>query len=98
MVIAAARRTTHYMAKDAHFRKPLVRTLMNQTGQIETKRETGASDALKKSVKVLKANRALEFSGGDTFQRKENHTYSQVKLELQELHPLNQMLSLFRWH
>ena len=34
MVIAAARRTTHYMAKDAHFEKPLVRTLMNQTGQL----------------------------------------------------------------
>ena len=59
MVITAARRTTHYMAKDAHFEKPVMRTLMNQTGQIETKRESGASDALKKSVKVLKANRSL---------------------------------------
>ena len=72
MVIAAARRTTHYMAKDAHFEKPLVRTLMNQTGQIETKRETGASDSLKKSVKVLKANRALGiFPEGTRSKRKE---------------------------
>ena len=45
-VIAAARRTTHYLAKDGHFTNPLTRFIMRATGQIETHREAGGSDAL----------------------------------------------------
>ena len=45
-VIAAARRTTHYLAKDGHFSNPLTRFVMRATGQIETHREAGGSDAL----------------------------------------------------
>lgn len=75
MVIAAARRTTHYMAKDGHFEKPLMRTLMNQTGQIETRRESGASDALKKSVKVLKASRSLGIFPEGTRSKRQEKPY-----------------------
>ncbi|MBT5454786.1 MAG: 1-acyl-sn-glycerol-3-phosphate acyltransferase [Euryarchaeota archaeon] len=58
-VIAAARRTTHYLAKDGHFSKPMVRFFMQATGQIETQREKGGNEALASAATVLSSGRAL---------------------------------------
>lgn len=58
-VIAAARRTTHYLAKDGHFSNPLTRLVMTSTGQIETIREQGGNDALSSAATVLVNGRAL---------------------------------------
>ena len=58
-VIAAARRTTHYLAKDGHFSNPWTRFVMRSTGQIETQREQGGNEALASAATVLSQNRAL---------------------------------------
>ena len=58
-VIAAARRTTHYLAKDGHFQNPLTRFVMRATGQIETQREQGGNEALASAATILRSNRAL---------------------------------------
>ncbi len=58
-VIAAARRTTHYLAKDGHFSNPLTSFVMRATGQIETHREAGASDALASAANILNHGCAL---------------------------------------
>jgi len=58
-VIAAARRTTHYLAKDGHFSNPLTRFVMRATGQIETHREAGGSDALAGAATILSNGKAL---------------------------------------
>ena len=58
-VIAAARRTTHYLAKDGHFSNPLTRFIMRATGQIETHREAGGSDALASAATILSHQKAL---------------------------------------
>ena len=58
-VIAAARRTTHYLAKDGHFTNPLTRFIMRATGQIETHREAGGSDALASAASILNHEKAL---------------------------------------
>ena len=58
-VIAAARRTTHYLAKDGHFSNPLTRFVMRATGQIETHREAGGSDALASAASILNNGKAL---------------------------------------
>ncbi|MDP7394564.1 MAG: lysophospholipid acyltransferase family protein, partial [Candidatus Poseidonia sp.] len=58
-VIAAARRTTHYLAKDGHFSNPLTRFVMRATGQIETHREAGGSDALASAASILDNGKAL---------------------------------------
>ena len=72
MVIAQARRTTHYLAKDGHFKNPLLRTFMHATGQIETHREAGGSEALASAADVLEANRALGiFPEGTRSKRKQ---------------------------
>ncbi|MBT3657867.1 MAG: 1-acyl-sn-glycerol-3-phosphate acyltransferase, partial [Euryarchaeota archaeon] len=46
VVILASRRKTHYLAKDGHFRNFALASFMRATGQIETNRETGGSEAL----------------------------------------------------
>ena len=58
-VIAAARRTTHYLAKDGHFSNPLTSFVMRATGQIETHREAGGSDALASAASILRNECAL---------------------------------------
>ena len=58
-VIAAARRTTHYLAKDGHFSNPMTRFVMHATGQIETHREAGGSDALASAANILINGKAL---------------------------------------
>ena len=58
-VIAAARRTTHYLAKDGHFSNPLTSFVMRATGQIETHREAGGSDALASAASILSNECAL---------------------------------------
>ena len=58
-VIAAARRTTHYLAKDGHFTNPWTRFVMRSTGQIETQREQGGNEALASAATVLSQGRAL---------------------------------------
>lgn len=58
-VIAAARRTTYYLAKEGHFNKPMVRFLMQSTGQIETQREKGGNEALASAATVLSSGKAL---------------------------------------
>lgn len=58
-VIAAARRTTHYLAKDGHFSNPWTRLIMKATGQIETEREQGGSEALRSAATVLSKQHAL---------------------------------------
>lgn len=59
LVIVGSRRTTHYLAKDGHFNNPMLRTVMQSTGQIETLREEGGSGALSSAADILVANRAL---------------------------------------
>lgn len=58
-VIAAARRTTYYLAKDGHFTNRWTRFIMRSTGQIETDREAGAGDALAGAARILESQRAL---------------------------------------
>jgi len=58
-VIAAARRTTYYLAKEGHFEKRFTRLVMNATGQIETKRAEGGTDALASAATVLEQGQAL---------------------------------------
>lgn len=58
-VIAAARRTTYYLAKEGHFDKAFTRVVMHATGQIETKRSEGGTDALASAVSVLDEGQAL---------------------------------------
>ena len=58
-VIAAARRTTHYLAKDGHFSNPWTRFVMRATGQIETQREVGGNEALASAATILGSGRAL---------------------------------------
>ena len=59
VVILASRRKTHYLAKDGHFRNFALASFMRATGQIETNRETGGSEALSSAAVVLHAKRAL---------------------------------------
>ena len=59
VVIAAARRTTHYLAKDGHFRNPMTRFVMRATGQIETQREQGGNEALASAANILLEGKAL---------------------------------------
>lgn len=71
-VIAAARRTTHYLAKDGHFTNPWTRFVMRSTGQIETQREQGGNEALASAATVLAQDRALGiFPEGTRSKRKE---------------------------
>ena len=71
-VIAAARRTTHYLAKDGHFSNPMTRFVMRATGQIETHREAGGSDALASAASILTNEKALGiFPEGTRSKRKE---------------------------
>ncbi len=58
-VIAAARRTTHYLAKDGHFSNPMTRFVMRATGQIETQREQGGNEALASAANILLEGKAL---------------------------------------
>lgn len=59
LVIAAARRTTHYLAKDGHFKNGPLRIVMRATGQIETKRDEGGEGALSSAADVLSEGQAL---------------------------------------
>ena len=71
-VIAAARRTTHYLAKDGHFTNPWTRFVMRATGQIETQREHGGNEALSSAASILSQGRALGiFPEGTRSKRKE---------------------------
>lgn len=58
-VIASARRTTHYLAKDGHFKNKILRFAMRATGQIETKRDKGGEGALSSAADVLDSGQAL---------------------------------------
>ena len=58
-VIASARRTTHYLAKDGHFKNAVMRFAMRATGQIETKRDEGGEGALSSAADVLDSGQAL---------------------------------------
>jgi 1-acyl-sn-glycerol-3-phosphate acyltransferase len=59
IIIASARRTTYYLAKDGHFKNWILRTSMRATGQIETKRDAGGEGALSSAADVLNAGQAL---------------------------------------
>ena len=58
-VIASARRTTHYLAKDGHFKNKLLAAAMRATGQIETKRDKGGEDALSSEAHVFDSGTTL---------------------------------------
>ena len=58
-VIASARRTTHYLAKDGHFKNAAMGFAMRATGQIETKRDKGGVGALSSAADVLSSGQAL---------------------------------------
>ena len=58
-VIASARRTTHYLAKDGHFKNAVMGFAMRATGQIETKRDKGGHGALSSAADVLSSGQAL---------------------------------------
>ncbi|MEK9730713.1 MAG: lysophospholipid acyltransferase family protein [Candidatus Poseidoniales archaeon] len=75
IVISAARRTTHYLAKDGHFSNPFTRIVMTSTGQIETKRESGGADALSSAATVLSSQRALGIFPEGTRSRKTEPPY-----------------------
>tara|TARA_B100000029_G_scaffold95963_1_gene86032 strand:- start:4954 stop:5565 length:612 start_codon:yes stop_codon:yes gene_type:complete len=51
--IMGARRPVHYLAKAEHFEDKKFQKLMISTGQIETLRESGGTEALAKAVDVL---------------------------------------------
>lgn len=59
LIIASARRTTHYLAKDGHFKNAALRTVMRATGQIETKRDQGGEGALSSAADILSEGQAL---------------------------------------
>jgi 1-acyl-sn-glycerol-3-phosphate acyltransferase len=58
-IISASRRTTHYLTKDDHFQRRHTAWFMRATGQIETARETGASEALSAAIDILDAGNIL---------------------------------------
>ena len=58
-IIAASRRTTHYLTKDDHFHRPHTAWFMRATGQIETARESGATEALSAAIDSLNAGNVL---------------------------------------
>ena len=54
--IMAGMRPMHYLAKEEHFEKQNTRILMESTGQIETLRKQGGTEALSRAVDVLSAD------------------------------------------
>lgn len=58
-VIMGARRRLHYLAKDGHFKHFHTAIVMRTTGQIETHRESGASDALSSASDVLSNGKVM---------------------------------------
>ncbi|MBT61567.1 MAG: hypothetical protein CMA63_08490 [Euryarchaeota archaeon] len=59
IIIASARRTTYYLAKEGHFKNAAMRTAMRATGQIKTERKVGGEGALSSAADVLDAGKAL---------------------------------------
>jgi|TARA_B110000459_G_scaffold201722_1_gene253056 1-acyl-sn-glycerol-3-phosphate acyltransferase len=59
MVIASARRPVRYLAKDGHFSNKALGAVMRITGQIETKRDEGGSQALSSAADVLASKGTL---------------------------------------
>jgi 1-acyl-sn-glycerol-3-phosphate acyltransferase len=58
-IITGGRRFTYYLTKDDHFKRRHTAWFMRSTGQIETARETGASDALATAIDILNSGHAL---------------------------------------
>ena len=58
-IIGGSRRTTYYLTKDEHFKKPHTAWFMRSTGQIETARESGATDALASAIDILSTGNVL---------------------------------------
>ncbi|MBT3356857.1 MAG: 1-acyl-sn-glycerol-3-phosphate acyltransferase [Euryarchaeota archaeon] len=54
--IMASMRPMHYLAKEEYFEKHNTRILMESTGQIETLRKQGGTEALSRAVDVLSAD------------------------------------------
>jgi len=52
-------RPIHYLAKEGHFKKEPNRTIMLSTGQIETFRDSGGTDALARAIDVLDSGLCL---------------------------------------
>ena len=75
IVIAAARRTTYYLAKEGHFTNPFTRIIMKSTGQIRTERAEGGLDALASASSVLEAKQALGIFPEGTRSKRETPPY-----------------------
>tara|TARA_B100001996_G_C18632967_1_gene582519 strand:+ start:529 stop:1299 length:771 start_codon:yes stop_codon:yes gene_type:complete len=75
--IIAANRPVHYLAKQEHFKSPATRLLMESTGQIETQREEGASNALSKAIDVLNSGTSLGIFPEGTRSRKNEAPFLQ---------------------
>ena len=58
-IITGGRRFTYYLTKDDHFKRKHTAWFMRSTGQIETARESGASDALATAIDILNSGHAL---------------------------------------
>lgn len=58
-VIVGCRRSTFYLTKDDHFKRPHTAWFMRASGQIETARESGATDALSSAIDLLKSDHVL---------------------------------------
>ena len=57
--IMGARRPVHYLAKAEHFEDKKFQKLMKSTGQIETFRDSGGTDALSSAVDVLSSGNVM---------------------------------------
>ncbi len=71
-IIGGGRRVTHYLTKDEHFKRAHTAWFMRSTGQIETSRESGASDALSASIDILNSGKVLGIFPEGTRSRKDS--------------------------
>tara|TARA_Y100001935_G_scaffold119667_1_gene98964 strand:+ start:41562 stop:42326 length:765 start_codon:yes stop_codon:yes gene_type:complete len=77
VVIMGARQPVRYLAKTEHFKGGFTRFVMLSTGQIDTNRKSGASQALSSAVDVLEAGGWMGIFPEGTRSRRESPPYLQ---------------------
>ncbi len=84
--ITAVRRPLRFLAKKEHFGLPGIRQVMTWTGQIETDREAGASNALARAVDILRCGSPMGlFPEGTRSRRREPPFLSRGKTGIARL-------------
>jgi len=76
-IIGGSRKRVHYLAKDSHFKHFHTAIVMRTTGQINTHRESGASDALARASDVLSHGKVMGIFPEGTRSRRDSAPYLQ---------------------